>query len=81
MTIIIKVVMVYIMLFITFNIVCKKTKLYVNYSINTSCRILNFSLVLKIIASPKKSLKIPKRQSVSVIRRTDNTMAKRKRTK
>jgi hypothetical protein len=38
-------------------------------------------LVLKMIASPKKSLKIPKGQSESVIRRTDNTMAKRKRTK
>jgi hypothetical protein len=34
-----------------------------------------------MIASPKKSLKIPKGQSESVIRRTDNTMAKRKRTK
>jgi hypothetical protein len=29
----------------------------------------------------KKSLKIPKRQSESVYRRTDNTMAKRKSTK
>ena len=53
------------------------------YSWHTSSTIYLISAIfISIIGSIKKSLKIPKGQSESVYRRrTDNTMAKRKRTK
>jgi predicted translin family RNA/ssDNA-binding protein len=42
---------------------------------------INLTDVFENIHKPKKSLKIPKWISEAVIRRTDNTMAKIKRTK
>ena len=41
----------------------------------------NMSITRTLFINHKKSLKIPKRSSEGVNRRTDNTMAKRKRTK
>ena len=41
----------------------------------------NMSITRTLFINHKKSLKIPKRSSEGANRRTDNTMAKRKRTK